>query len=225
MMKPAKPKAVIYGRTRRGRLQRISRAIIAKGSSMLYRIDRLIPIKGKTMRSVKGIATLLLAAIFTIALVWPQGVVSLWAQTGNPLIAPVPPPAAPAQLPAPVTTAIAPILATVAPLPTASPTPALRAFNCSCSGRSLGTNWMGVVDAQGYFAARQSAVSACVAYNVNRAPPPPTQTARTTTSTTVPILSQANVPGAAAQLGSALPGTLSFSTATDLQECSNCVCD
>ncbi len=203
---------------------------------MLYRIDRFIPIKGilikgilikgKTMRSVKGIAIVMLAAIFTVALIWPQGVVSLWAQTGNPLIAPVPPPAAPAQLPAPVTTAIAPILATVAPLPTASPTPALRAFNCSCSGRGTNTNWMGVVDAQGYFAARQAAVGACVAYNVNRTPPPPTDTSSAAASaSTVPILPQANVPGAAAQLGATLPGTLNFSTATQLQRCSNCVCD
>ena len=134
MMKPAKPKAVIYGRTRRGRLQRISRAIIAKGSSMLYRIDRLVPIKGKTMRTVKGIAIGSIAAIFAVALMWPRGGALLWAQTGNPLIAPVPPPAAPAQLPAPVTTAIAPVLATVAPIPTATPTPAERVFNCTCSG-------------------------------------------------------------------------------------------
>ena len=225
MMKPAKPKAVIVWTRAEGRLQRINRAIIAKGSSMLYLTNRFIPVTAKTMRSVKGIAIVLIAATFMIALAWPQGVASLWAQTGNPLIAPVPPPAAPPQLPAPVTTAIAPVLATVAPLPTATPTPALRAFNCSCSGRGMGMNWMGVVDAVSYFSARQSAVGACVAYNVNRAPPPPTQTARTATSTTVPILSQADVPGAAAQLGSTLPGTLSFSTATDLQDCSNCVCD
>ena len=67
------------------------------------------------MRTVKGIAIGLIAAIFAVALIWPRGGALLWAQTGNPLIAPVPPPAAPAQLPAPVTTAIAPVLATVAP--------------------------------------------------------------------------------------------------------------
>ena len=92
------------------------------------------------MRTVKGIAIGLIAAIFAVALIWPRGGALLWAQTGNPLIAPVPPPAAPAQLPAPVTTAIAPVLATVAPIPTATPTPAERVFNCTCSGSGVGTH-------------------------------------------------------------------------------------
>ncbi len=35
---------------------------------------------------------------------------------------------------------------------------------------------MGQVTAPGYFAARQSAVGTCVAYNTNREPPPPTDT-------------------------------------------------
>ncbi len=193
---------------------------------MLYRMDRLVLINnGKTMRTVKGTAIGLIAAIFMIALGWTTGLAPSWAQTSNPLIAPVAPPAGPAQLPAPVTTAIAPILAPLPGLPTASPTPLQRAFNCSCSGPGTGTSWMGQVTAQGYFAARQAAVGTCVGYNSNHEPPPPSQTARSSTGATVPILPQANVPGAAAQLGSSLPGTLNFSTSQDLQRCSHCVCD
>jgi hypothetical protein len=193
---------------------------------MLYRMYRSVPGNRKTMRALKGTAIVLLVAIFTISLDGWRALAPLWAQTTNPLIAPVPPPAAPSQLPAPVTTAIAPILAPVPTLALATPTPAARVFNCSCSGRGIGTNWMGVVSAGGYFAARQSAVGACVAYNRNREPPPPTQTARSAvTTSSVPTLPGANVPGAAAQLTSTLPGSLNPSTAADLQNCANCFCD
>ncbi len=164
--------------------------------------------------------------IYTLALGWPRAIAPLWAQSApNPLIAPVPPPAAPAQLPAPVTTAIAPILAPVPTLALATPTPAVRAFNCSCSGPGSGTNWMGAVPAPSYFAARQSAVGACLAYNRNREPPPQTQTARSVVTTSVPTLPGANVPGAAALLTSTLPGALNPSADTYLQNCSTCVCD
>jgi hypothetical protein len=176
------------------------------------------------MRTLKSTALALLIAIYTMALGWPRGIALLWAQTAtNPLIAPVPPPAAPAQLPAPVTTAIAPILAPVPTLALATPTPAARVFNCSCSGRRVGVNWMGTVTAPGYFAARQSAVGACVAYNRNRETPPPTGTARS--GVTVPVLPGADAPGAAAQLTSTLPGTVGALTSASLQNCSNCVCD
>lgn len=177
------------------------------------------------MRQLKSTAIVLLVALYTTTLGMPRSISALWAQTTNPLIAPVPPPAAPAQLPAPVTTAIAPILAPVPTLALATPTPSARSFNCSCSGRGTHTNWMGTVTAPGFFAARQSAVGECLAYNRNREPPPPTQTARGAATTSVPILPGANVPGAAAQLTSALPGTLNSSAAADLQNCSNCVCD
>jgi hypothetical protein len=193
---------------------------------MLYRMNSSVPIKGKTLRRVKGIAIVLLATIFTLALGWPRSAASLWAQSAiNPLIAPVPPPAAPAQLPAPVTTAIAPILAPVPVLPTASPTPSVRAFNCSCFGRATGTHWMGEVTAPGYFAARQSAVGACLSYNERREPLSPLQNARASGASAVPILPGANVPGAASQIGQNLPGVLNFSTAQQLQMCSNCVCN
>lgn len=209
----------------RGRLQRANRAIIAKGSGMLYRMNPLGPIKGKTLRGVKGIAIVLLSAIFTLALGWPVSIGSLWAQTAtNPLLLPVPPPAAPTQLPAPVTTAIAPILVPVPGLPTASPTPLVRAFNCSCFGRATGTHWMGEVTAPGYFNARQAAVGACLSYNMRREPQSALNT-QASASTSVPVLPGANVPGSATQIGQSLPGALNFSTAQQLQMCSNCVCD
>jgi hypothetical protein len=223
--KPANPGHVADARAR-GRLQRASRAIIAKGSGMLYRMDGSGPIKEKTLRGVKGIATALLAMIFTLAFGWPGSVASLWAQTAtNPLLAPLPPPAAPAQLPAPVTTAIAPVLAPVPTPPQASPTPSARAFNCSCFGRATGTHWMGQVTAPGYFNARQAAVGACLAYNERREPQSPLQNTRASGATTVPILPGSDVPGTATRLGQTLPGALNFSTAQQLQMCSNCLCD
>jgi len=39
------------------------------------------------------------------------------------------------------------------------------------------------------------------------------------------VLPGANVPGSATQIGQSLPGALNFSTAQQLQMCSNCVCD
>jgi hypothetical protein len=193
---------------------------------MLYRTNSSLPINGKTLRALKSIAIATLAAIFVLALGWPRSLASLWAQSAaNPLIAPVPPPPAPAQLPAPVTTAIAPVLVPLPALPTASPTPSVRAFNCSCFGPGTGTHWTGVVTAPGYFAARQSAVGACVTYNERREPQSPLLTTDATALTTVPVLPGANVPGTAALLAQSLPGALNTSTAQQLQMCSNCVCN
>jgi len=175
------------------------------------------------MRAIKGIAIAMLVAIFTLLLGSPREFAALWAQSANPLIAPVPPPAAPSQLPAPVTTAIAPILVPVPGLPTATPSPSERAFNCSCFGRGTRTNWIGQVSAAGYFAARQSAVGACVSYNERREPASPLQSMGS--SATVPVLPGSAVPGSATQLGSTRPGTLNFSTAQQLQMCSTCFCD
>ena len=228
--KPARSRHVVDVRLG-GRLQRANRVIIANGSGMLYRmnesvrIDQSVPVKGKTLRAIKGIAIAVLAAVFTLALGWPRELASLWAQTAatNPLIAPVPPPAAPSQLPAPVTTAIAPILEPVSPLPSATPTPSERVFNCSCFGHGTRTNWIGQVSALGYFAARQSAVGACETYNERREPQSPLQS--TGSSATVPVLPGSAIPGSATQLGSTLPGTLNASSAEEVQLCANCVCD
>jgi hypothetical protein len=215
---------------RRERLQRANREIIAKGSGMLYRMNTPIPIKRKTIRAAKGIAIVLLAAIFTMALAGPRSLPSLWAQTAtNPLIAPVPPPAAPAQLPAPVTTAIAPVLAPVPTLAVASPTPSPQVFNCSCYGRATPASWMGQVSASGFFAARQAAVGACLSYNERRAPESPLQASGASTTaagaTSVPILPGAAIAGSASAVGQTLPGTLNFSSTQLLQNCSSCVCD
>jgi hypothetical protein len=192
---------------------------------MLYRMNASVPSKVKTLSAVKGIAIAMLAAIFTLAFGWPRGRASLWAQTAtNSLIAPVPPPAGPSQLPAPVTTAIAPVLAPVLTPPQATPTQSVRAFNCSCFGRGTGTHWMGLVTASGSFGARQSAVGACLSYNLRREPQSPFQTTRAS-GAAVPVLPGAAAPGSASQVGQTLPGTLNFSSSEQLQMCSNCVCD
>ena len=210
-----------------GRLQRASRAIIANGSGMLYRRGSSLPVMERTLRAAKGIAICLLAAGFTLGLGWPRPLAVLWAQTAanNSMLAPVPPPAAPAQLPAPVTTAIAPVLAPMPSPPQSTPTPALRAFNCSCFGHGSGTSWMGRVTAPAYFDARQGAVGACLAYNERREPAPAGLTTYTSAGTSVPVLPGANIPGTAGQLAQQLPGALNFSTAAQLEACSNCVCN
>jgi hypothetical protein len=213
----------------RGRLQRANRVIIAKGSGMLYRInesvssDESAPVKGKTMRAVKGIVIALLAVMFTQTLGYPRILALLWAQTSNPLIMPVPPPAAPSQLPAPVTTAIAPILEPVPTLPAPTPTPSERVFNCSCYGPAQHTSWMGEVTAQGYFAARKSAVGTCVSYN-EREPQSPLL-GMGASAAVPPILPGSAIPGSATQLGHTLPGTLSASAGQPQQMCSECFCD
>lgn len=190
-------------------------------------MDRSVPVIAKKLHGLKGAAIILLAAIFTFALGWPHALVPVWAQmpAQNPLIAPVPPPAAPTQLPAPVTTAIAPQLAPVPTPPQASPTPSERAFNCSCFGGGTGTHWMGQVTAPGYFGARQSAVRACLSYNLNRAPQSPFVVPRQLGAGPVPVLPGAQPPASATQSAPTLPGTLNFSTAEQLQMCSNCTCD
>jgi hypothetical protein len=124
-----------------------------------------------------------------------------------------------------VTTAIAPVLAPVPTPPQATPTPSVRAFNCSCFGRGTGTHWMGQVTASGSFGARQSAVGACLSYNLRREPQSPFQTTRASGATTVPVLPGAAAPGSATQVGQILPGTLNFSSSEQLQMCSSCVCD
>ncbi len=130
----------------RGRLQRVSRAIIAKGSGMLYRMNRSVPINRKTMRALKSTAIgagrrdLRVRARMAALDRYRSG----RKRTSNPLIAPVPPPAAPAQLPAPVTTAIAPILAPVPTLAIATPTPAGARLQLQLlRTRQSATNWMG----------------------------------------------------------------------------------
>lgn len=145
----------------------------------------------------------------------------------NPLVAPLPAPAGPPTLAAPVQALTVPSLAAVPTVPVATPTPSLRAFNCSCFGSGTSTRWMGQVSAPGYFAARQAATGACLAYNERREPPPAV--------VATPAVSAAGPPmalpqgfeglGLAGAAGAALPGGLNISTAAALQGCAQCVCD
>ena len=186
-----------------------------------------------SIRPIRLGAIALVATLIAIALA-SQSTIPVWAQIpayNNPLIAPVPAPSAPAQLPAPVTTAVAPTLIQVPAPPTPSPTPVQRAFNCSCFGRATGTHWMGQVSSDSYFDARRAAISACLTYNVDRQPPAPVitlgsgSTTATGASSNVPPLAGAEITGLAAQQGLTLPGTLNFSSAEQLQMCSECTCD
>jgi hypothetical protein len=149
-----------------------------------------------------------------------------WAQLPptNPLAVPQAAPSAPTQLAPPITVQELPALVSVRPLPGAAPTLRARVFNCSCFGAARPTHWMGRVKAPSYFAARQAATGACMAFN--REPqspfmqPGPLQLAP---STTLPQGFQS--PNAAASLRSSLPGTLSFSTTNQLKNCTACTCD
>ncbi len=180
----------------------------------------------RRMRWIKFSASAALATLFVLAL-GSRAVAPLWAQVAatNPLIAPVPAPSAPAQLPAPVSTAIAPVLIPVPGLPTPSPTPVQRAFNCSCFGRGTGTQWMGRVTALSYFNARQQAIGACLAYNVNREPAAPLISSGVPGGLNVPPLAGTAVTGLAAEQGLILPGTINYYSAGQFEVCSDCTCD
>ena len=178
------------------------------------------------MRWIKFGASIALAILFVLAL-GSHAFAPLWAQVAatNPLIAPVPAPSAPAQLPAPVTTAIAPVLIAVPGLPTPSPTPAERAFNCSCFGRATGTHWMGQVAALSYFNARQAAIGACLPFNTDREPASPYMSSPSSGGSNIPGLAGAAVTGLAAEQGLLLPGTINYFSTPQLEQCSTCTCD
>ncbi|MGH7878722.1 MAG: hypothetical protein ACREQD_04430 [Candidatus Binataceae bacterium] len=145
----------------------------------------------------------------------------------NPSVAPLSAPVGPAQLPAPVTVQAAPSLVAVPTPAPASPTPLARVFNCSCAGAGVPTSWMGQVSAPGFFAARQAATGACLAYNQRRQPAPPEllthQAAQFGPAASLP--QGFENPNLAASAGAILPGTLTTSTATQLKACSQCACD
>ncbi|HLW71818.1 MAG TPA: hypothetical protein VKS22_14480 [Candidatus Binataceae bacterium] len=145
----------------------------------------------------------------------------------NPSVAPLPPPVGPAQLPAPGQALAAPSLIAL-PTPTAAvPTPGPQVFNCSCSGAAVQTSWMGQVSASGFFAARQAATGACLAYNERRPHPPPLlATHQASAFGSVATLPQGfENPSAATAAGTTLPGTLTTSSVGQLAACSNCACN
>ncbi len=154
----------------------------------------------------------------------------LWAQLppSNPNLGPAVTPSAPPQLSQPAATTGIPPLATI-PTPSV-PTPALaaRIFNCSCFGRAAGTHWMGRVSAAGYFAARQGATRACLSYNQSSQVPspftPPGGFGTAVSQAANPYLPGATEPADAAA-AQGLPGVLNFSSAAQLQMCSQCTCN
>jgi hypothetical protein len=189
------------------------------------------------MRSIRILPLIaLLAAMMILTLSPTPQRASVWAQLGAPP-APLPPPPQPPGA-APTAGAVtAPAAARLAPAPgatagalqaTAAPTP--RVFYCSCFGTASPTRWMGQVQAQNYFAARQAAVNSCLAYNFNRRPssayvPPsvfhffPTPAPPSTGGQTQPGLPSLQAPGLS---GFAL---LSSPRAAVLRLCSQCSCD
>jgi hypothetical protein len=157
----------------------------------------------------------------------PDWMMGSWAQLppSNPNLAPIVTPAGVPSLSQPAATTGIPTLAAI-PTPAAIATAVTqRAFNCSCFGPGSGTTWMGQISATGYFAARQSATSACLSYNQRKEPASAFNYARSFAGAALsPTLPGATEPAdaAAAQV---LPGTLNFSSAAQLQGCSRCTCD
>ncbi|HKV56224.1 MAG TPA: hypothetical protein VJN94_16445 [Candidatus Binataceae bacterium] len=180
------------------------------------------------MRILKFVAALTLPLLIALAMVAPHmRNAAVWAQLPppNPNLGPVVPLSAPPQLAQPAATTGIPPLAIIPSPPAATPSPAVRAFNCSCFGHGSGTHWMGTVAAPGYFAARQSATGACLSYNAGKSPASPFNEpdAYAGLAKASPFLPGTEPPDAAA--AHVLPGTLNTSTASQLQMCSQCTCN
>jgi hypothetical protein len=184
------------------------------------------------MHIAKILAALFLPVLIIFALLVSARPIRLWAQLppSNPNLGPAVTPSAPPRLSQPAATIGIPPLATI-PTPAApAPSPAARAFNCTCFGHGSGTHWMGVVSASGYFAARQGATRACLSYNELKEIPSP-YFPQTLVSGAAPgvqsgtaILPSGTQPADAAAVQT-LPGVLNFSTSTQIQMCSQCTCD
>jgi len=179
------------------------------------------------MRALRVAAALVLPLFMLFALEAPGHGSFAWAQlpTPNPLVGPRPLPSPPPTLPAPVPPQGIPSLVPVLPPPTPTPAPQARVFNCACFGPSSGTHWMGHVQAPTYFAARQSALGACLAYS-QREPQSPLILPRISGLTPPIALPPGFAPtDEANEQEQPLPGTLNFSTAQQLRMCSQCTCD
>lgn len=160
----------------------------------------------------------------SLVLVLIAATVQAQLPASNPLVAPLPAPRGPALLPAPVTTAIAPSLIAVPSPPPPLSTPAVQAFNCSCFGYGIGTRWTGLIAAPGYFAARQAATSACLAYNKGKEPMLPTGVGQTGSEFAPPLTLPQGFENPDAAASPVLPGGLAYSTSAQLQACTNCTC-
>lgn len=149
---------------------------------------------------------------------------------GQPL-APLPPPPPP---PGAAVTPTPAAMPTLAPLgmatPAAQATPTARTYQCSCYGPGSIARWMGSVQSSNSFAARQSAVNACLAYNFNRRPGssfiPPQRFAFFPTPAP-PIASAESEPGLPTLQAPGLSGfaLLQSPRAILLRLCSVCACN
>jgi hypothetical protein len=179
------------------------------------------------MRILKLIVALILPAMMAVALALPLELTRLWAQLppGNQYLVPQLAPTSVPSLAQPAATTGIPPLATIpTPVPAASAT-AARTFTCSCFGPGSGTSWIGQIGASGYFAARQGATGACLAYNQRREPSSPFNYATSYSGAALaPRLPGASLPADAAS-APVTPGTLNFSTAAQLQMCAQCTCN
>jgi len=190
-------------------------------------LDRLEA--GNWMRIVKIVATLLLPVLLILALGIPSKRMRLWAQLppSNPNLGPAVTPSAPPHLSQPAATIGIPPLAAI-PTPLApAPLAAARVFNCTCFGPGSGTHWMGRVSASGYFGARQGATSACLSFNqlkqIHSPFRTPVQSSFAQNGASALLPGGTEPPDAAA--AQVLPGMLNFSTAAQLQMCSQCTCN
>lgn len=177
------------------------------------------------MRIIKFLAILLLPSLILAARLERA---SAQLPPPNPLVVPSALPSPPQQLLSPVLPEGVPTLVAIpSPQETYAAPTTSRTFNCSCFGPGSNTHWMGEVSATGYFAARQGAVSACLSYNTNKQPAPPSVPIQAPSSNlTGPSMPGVSIPAdQAANVGQTLPGTINFSTAEQERECSQCTCD
>lgn len=183
------------------------------------------------MRIIKIAATLPLPVVIVAAVIASTPRVRLWAQLppSNPNLGPAVTPSAPPQLSQPAATTGIPPLAIIPTAAAPTPSPSARIFNCSCFGRGTGTHFMGRVSASGYFAARQSATTACLSSNELKQIPSPLMGPSQVGGAAVALNGGTLLPGstqpADAAAVQALPGELNFSTAAQLQMCSQCTCN
>ncbi|MGH7986194.1 MAG: hypothetical protein ACREQX_07915 [Candidatus Binataceae bacterium] len=187
------------------------------------------------MLVIKVLAAAAVALIFALTLALPWNHAPVWGQvSSNAFIEPRQTPFAAPALAAPVQPQGLPSLV-LAPTPaTPTPTPAVHVFNCSCYGPGTGTHWMGQLQASSFFGARQAATSECLTYNLGKAPESPFLPPTSIGLPSAPALltSQSatrSSTGPGVNAASSFPLPISpytnFSTAAQMQMCSQCTCN